>query len=232
MALLKWDQVGEKTYETGCDHGVLYVLDKGTYPKGVAWNGLTSVSESPSGAESNKQYADNMAYLDLTSNEEFGATIECFTYPKEFRECDGTAEVATGVVIGQQKRKTFGFCYRTKKGNDVLNEEYGYKLHLIYGAKASPSEKGYTTMNESPEAITFSYEITTTPVPVTVKDGDGNSYKPTACITIDSTLADPDKLKALEDVLFGTDPDPGVDGSTGTEPRLPLPDEVFTMFAA
>lgn len=232
MALLKWDQVGEKMYETGCDHGVLYVLDKGTYPKGVAWNGLTSVSESPSGAESNKQYADNMAYLDLTSNEEFGATIECFTYPKEFRECDGSAEVATGVVIGQQRRKTFGFCYRTKKGNDVLNEEYGYKLHLIYGAKASPSEKGYTTMNESPEAITFSYEITTTPIPVTVKDSDGNSYKPTACITIDSTLADPDKLKALEDVLFGTDPDPGVDGSTGTEPRLPLPDEVFTMFAA
>lgn len=212
MAALTWDETGKRLYETGVRKGVLYVMDNsGTYPKGVAWNGLTAVTESPSGADSNPLYADDIKYLDLRSAEEFGATIEAYTYPDEFAECDGTAELAEGVTVGQQARKTFGLCYRTVLGNDVSNDAYGYKLHLIYGATASPSEKGYQTVNDSPEAITFSWELTTTPVNVT-------GMKPTAIITIDSTKADPDKLAALEAILYGS--------GENTTARLPLPDEV------
>lgn len=211
MAALTWDEAGKRLYETGVRKGVLYVMDNsGTYPEGVAWNGLTAVTESPSGADSNPLYADDIKYLDLRSAEEFGATIEAYTYPDEFAECDGTAELADGVTIGQQARKSFGLCYRTVLGNDVSNDAYGYKLHLIYGATASPSEKGYQTVNDSPEAITFSWELTTTPVNVT-------GMKPTAIITIDSTKADPDKLAALEAILYGGE---------NTTARLPLPDEV------
>jgi hypothetical protein len=214
MAALTWDETGKRLYETGVRKGVLYVQDNnGTYPKGVAWNGLTAVTESPSGAESNPLYADDIKYLDLRSAEEFGATIEAYTYPDEFAECDGTAELAEGVMIGQQARKSFGLSYRTVLGNDIINDAYGYKLHLIYGATASPSEKGYQTVNDSPEAISFSWELTTTPVNVT-------GMKPTAIITIDSTKADPTKLAALEAILYG---------SGETEARLPLPDEVKTL---
>lgn len=211
---LTWDETGKRYYETGVRKGVLYVQDKsGTYPKGVAWNGLTAVTESPSGADSNPLYADDIKYLDLRSAEEFGATVEAYTYPDEFAECDGTAELADGVTIGQQARKSFGLCYRTVLGNDIANDAYGYKLHLIYGATAAPSEKGYQTVNDSPEAITFSWELTTTPVNVT-------GMKPTALITIDSTKADPTKLAALEAILYG---------SGEAEARLPLPDEVKTL---
>lgn len=219
---LKWDDTGARLYETGVRQGVLYVqAQNGTYPEGVAWNGLTGVTESPSGAEANAQYADDIKYLNLYSKEEFGATVEAFTYPEEFAECDGSAEPATGLYIGQQNRKSFGFSYRTVLGNDVAGEEYGYKLHLIYGCKASPSEKSYSTINDSPEAITFSWEVTTTPV--NVKD-----HKPTATLTIDSTMVDPDKLKALEAILYGTD---GENGAQGTTASLPLPDKVIEMFA-
>ena len=214
MAVLTWDETGKRLYETGVRNGVLYVMDNsGTYPKGVAWNGLTAVTESPSGADSNPLYADDIKYLDLRSAEEFGATIEAYTYPDEFAECDGTAELVEGVTVGQQARKTFGLCYRTVLGNDVSNDAYGYKLHLIYGATASPSEKGYQTVNDSPEAITFSWELTTTPVNVA-------GMKPTAIITIDSTKADATKLTALKAILYGSD---------DKEPRLPLPDEVKTL---
>lgn len=218
MPMLTWDQTGERTYETGVDHGVLYVYDtdQNKYGDGVAWNGLTAVTESPSGAESNPQYADNIKYLDLISTEEFGATIEAFTYPDEFMECDGSAELVTGVVIGQQSRKMFGFSYRTILGNDVENNDHGYKLHIVYGCRAAPSEKGYTTVSDSPEAITFSWEITTTPVNVI-------GFKPTACITIDSTKATPTGLAALEAALYG-DAEEGV-------ARLPLPDEVKTLIS-
>lgn len=214
MPKLTWDDTGKRTYETGVDHGVLYVQDEsGEYPKGVAWNGLTAVNEAPSGAESSPQYADNIKYLELTSAEEFGATVEAFTYPDEFMECDGSAQPTPGVTIGQQARKRFGMCYRTKLGNDVQGEDYGYKLHLIYGAKAAPSEKAYSTINDSPEAITFSWELTTTPVNVT-------GYKPTAVIVIDSTKADPTKLQELEKVLYGDEMG---------EAKLPLPDEVLAL---
>lgn len=223
MAKLQWDQIGTRTYETGVDHGVLYPQKGGAYPKGVAWSGLTAVTESPSGAEDNKLYADNIAYLNLKSAEEFGATIECYTYPDEWAACNGEAEVAAGVTIGQQKRNTFGFSYRTKIGNDTEGDDHGYKLHLIYAASASPSEKSYGTTNDSPEAITFSYEVSTTAVPVEGTDADGNEYRPTASITIDSTKTDKAKLKALEDILYGTEE---------LEARLPLPTEIFTMFAA
>lgn len=216
MAKLVWDKVGEKYYETGVKQGVLYpIQDGGVYSKGVAWNGLTAVTESPSGAESNKIYADDIVYANLISAEEFGATIEAYTYPPEFEECDGSASLAKGVSIGQQKRKIFGLCYRTTIGNDVDGSDCGYKLHLIYGALASPSEKAYSTVNDSPEAITFSWEVTTTPVNVT-------GHKPTACITIDSTKADPTKLAALEKILYG---------DADVEARLPLPDEVATVMA-
>lgn len=214
MAILNWDETGKRLYETGVNMGVLYPQSSnGTYPKGVAWNGLTGVTESPSGAESTPIYADNTKYVNLVSAEEFGATIEAYTYPDEFAECDGSASIAEGVVIGQQKRKIFGLCYRTAIGNDVEGEDYGYKLHLIYGATASPSEKGYQTINDSPEAITFSWELTTTPVSVT-------GFKPTASLIIDSTKVDPLDLKAIETILYG---------SAETEARLPLPDEIISL---
>ena len=214
MAKIKWDETGEKIYETGVKNGVLYLPDEtGAYVKGVAWNGLTAVTESPSGAESTPLYADDIKYVELFSAEEFGATLECYTYPDEFAECDGSAEVAPGVIIGQQNRKTFGLCYRTTLGNDVKGNEFGYKLHLIYGAKASPSEKSYSTINDSPEAITFSYEITTTPVNVT-------GHKPTACLTINSTKVEAGKLQQLEALLYGGD---------SAEAKLPLPDEVINL---
>lgn len=214
MSKLVWDKTGERLYETGVKQGVLYPMDAtGTYPKGVPWNGLTNVTESPSGAEATALYADDIKYLNLMSNEEFGGTIEAYTYPDEFAECDGSASIATGVYIGQQARKTFGFCYRTTIGNDVESNAHGYKLHLVYGALASPSEKAYATINDSPEAITFSWEFSTTPVNVT-------GFKPTACLTIDSTKVDAEKLAALEKILYGDDAD-----DTAVA-RLPLPDEV------
>ena len=217
MAKLIWDQTGERLYETGVKQGVLYVRDaSGAYPQGVAWNGLTAVTESPSGAEATPLYADDIKYLNLMSAEEFGATIEAYTYPDEFMECDGSASLVDGVVIGQQTRKTFGLCYRTTLGNDVDGNDYGYKLHIIYGALAAPSEKAYATINDSPEAITFSWEVSTTPVNVT-------DMKPTSCITIDSTKADKTKLAALEAVLYG---------SESEEARLPLPDEIKTLMTA
>ena len=219
MSKIVWDKTGERFYETGVKNGVLYIPTGGVYSKGVAWNGLTAVTESPFGAEATPLYADDIKYLNLMSNEEFGATIEAYTYPDEFAECDGSASIATGVMIGQQNRKTFGLSYRTALGNDTVGNDYGYKLHLIYGALAAPSEKGYATINDSPEAITFSWEVTTTPVSVT-------GFKPTASITIDSTKADPAKLAALEKILYGSDDAPA------TEPRLPLPDEIATLMEA
>ena len=218
MSRLVWDKTGERLYETGVKNGVLYIPASGVYSKGVAWNGLTAVTESPSGAEATALYADDIKYLSLMSTEEFGATIEAYTYPDEFAECDGSADIADGVTIGQQTRKTFGLCYKTTIGNDVDGNGYGYKLHIIYGALASPSEKAYATINDSPEAITFSWEITTTPVNVT-------GAKPTASLVIDSTKADPTKLAALEDILYGKD------GDGSAEPRLPLPDEIKTLMA-
>lgn len=222
MSKLVWDQTGERLYETGVKQGVLYPIQAGgVYTKGVAWNGLTAVTESPSGAEPTPLYADDIKYLNLMSAEEYGATIEAYTYPDEFAECDGSASIATGVSIGQQDRKTFGLCYRTVLGNDVDNNDYGYKLHLIYGALAAPSDKGYSTINDNPDAITFSWEISTTPVNVT-------GFKPTACITIDSTKADAGKLAALEAILYGKDPTTE-NGTDGADPRLPLPDEIITL---
>lgn len=219
MAKLVWDQVGSRFYETGTDHGVVYPQNaSGAYLNGVAWNGLTSVSESPSGAEPTDLYADNIKYLSIRSKEEFGATIEAYTYPDEFAVLDGSAELTDGVMIGQQTRKAFGFCYRSRMGNDIQFEDYGYKLHLLYGCTVSPSEKQYQTINDSPEAITFSWEMTTTPVAVT-------GYKPTSTLTIDSTKFTGSKaanLQALEDVLYGT---------AETEPRLPLPDEVLSILS-
>lgn len=223
---LVWDQIGEHTYETGVDHGVLYQLDNSNhYVDGVAWNGLTNVTETPSGAEGSKMYADNIPYLTIYSAEEFSASIEAYTYPDEFEQNDGTATLVAGVTIGQQTRKTFGLSYRTKLGNDVQGEEYGYKLHLMYGCRAAPSERGYETINDSPEAITFSWEITTTPVAVT-------GAKPTALVVIDSTKVDETKLKRLEAILYGTPAVAASGGNAGTEavaPRLPLPDEVKTL---
>ena len=216
MAKIVWDKTGERLYETGVKNGVLYVQEGGAYPKGVAWNGLTAVTESPSGAEATPLYADDIKYLNLLSAEEFGATIDAYTYPDEFAECDGSASLADGVMIGQQARKTFGLCYRTAIGNDIDGNDHGYKLHIIYGALAAPTEKAYATINDSPEAITFSWEVTTTPVNVT-------GAKPTASITIDSTKATPEKLAALEKILYG---------DTEVEARLPLPDEIKTIMTA
>ena len=216
MSKLVWDQTGERLYETGVRNGVLYIPTAGVYSKGVAWNGLTAVTERPSGAAATPLYADDIKYLNLMSTEEFGATIEAYTYPDEFAECDGSAALVDGVYIGQQARKTFGLCYRTTVGNDTEGNDYGYKLHIIYGCLAAPSEKGYATINDSPEAITFSWEVTTTPVNVA-------GAKPTASITIDSTKADATKLAALEDILYG---------SESEEARLPLPDEIKTLMAA
>lgn len=217
MAKLVWDKTGERYYETGVKQGVLYPQDKtGAYSTGVAWNGLTGVTQSPSGAEASPLYADDTKYLNLMSAEEFGCTIECYTYPEEFAPCNGEAQIAVGVSIGQQSRTPFGFSYRTTVGNDVEGTDFGYKIHLVYGCLASPSEKAYATINDSPEAITFSYEVTTTPVSVT-------GFKPTAHLEIDSTKIDAEKLAALEAVLYG---------SESEEPRLPLPDEIVTLVGA
>ena len=214
MSKIVWDAIGEHTFETGVRNGVLYLQGaEGTYNTGVAWNGLTSVSESPEGAEPTDLYADDVKYLTLMSAENFKATIEAYTYPVEFEECDGSATIAKGVVIGQQPRKPFGLCYRTAIGNDTDGNEHGYKLHIVYGCQASPSEKQYSTINDSPEAITFSWEVNTTPVNV-------NGKKPTATLIIDSTKADKAKLTALEAILYG---------SEEQEPRLPLPDEIATL---
>jgi hypothetical protein len=216
MAPLTWDQVGERLYETGVDHGVLYLPDQtGVYNTGVAWNGLTTVTESPSGAEPNAQYADNIKYLNLISAEEFGATIEAFTYPDEFAECDGTALPNPGVAVGQQGRKQFGLSYRSRVGNDIDGTEHGYKLHLVYGCQAAPSEKAYATINDSPEAIAFSWDVTTTPAPVT-------GMKPTSLIVVDSTVVDPADLTSLETLLYGL---------AATPAALPTPDAVIALFA-
>lgn len=224
MSKLVWDKTGERLYETGIEKGVLYPFKKGAYSGGVVWNGLTSVSESPSGGEPTALYADDIKYLELMSTEEFGATIEAYMYPDEFMPCDGSAEISKGVVIGQQKRSTFGLSYVTRIGNDTDGSDYGYKIHLIYGAKAKPSEKAYESINDSPDATTLSWEISTTPVEVSAK-----GFKPTASVTIDSTKVKADELAALEAILYGTDA-----GSSGTpaatEPRLPLPDELATIF--
>lgn len=217
---LKWDQLGERVYETGISKGVLYPQVNGAYPKGVAWNGLTSVKESPSGAEATPLYADNIKYLNLMSAEDFGATVEAYTYPDEFAECNGEKSLATGVQVGQQKRKAFGMSYQTKVGNDT-DSDTGYKLHLVYGALAKPSEKSYETVNDSPEAITFSWELTTTPVEVP-------GMKPTAIITIDSTKVDADKLTALEEILYGKE---ATEGQEEVEARLPLPTELAKIFS-
>lgn len=215
-APLVWDKSGERFYETGVSQGVLYIPSEGVYSKGVAWNGLISVTESPSGAEPTPLYADDIKYLNLVSAEEFGATIEAYTYPDEFAACDGSAELVQGVTVGQQVRKPFGLSYKTVLGNDVDGNSKGYKIHLIYGAMAAPSEKAYSTINDSPEAITFSWELTTTPVNV-------QGMKPTASIVIDSTKADPTKLEAFEKIIYG---------SSEAAARLPLPDEVKTLLTA
>lgn len=221
MAKLAWDKTGERRFETGVDHGVLYIPNNlGQYNNGYAWNGLTGVTESPSGAESNPQYADNIKYLNLQSAEQFGATIEAFTYPEEFEQCDGSASPQQGISVGQQGRRTFGLAYRTRVGNDLLGTDYGYKIHLIYGANASPSERAYSTVNDSPEAINFSWELATSPVEVGTVSGV--SYKPTASVTIDSTKVDASALADLEDILYGT---------ASTDPRLPQPSEVFALFS-
>ena len=217
MAKIVWDAVGERFYETGVQKGVLFVRNgAGAYPQGIGWNGLTGVTESPSGAEPTPMYADNIKYLNLMSTEEFGATIEAYTYPEEFGVCDGSVAGEVGVSLGQQGRSTFGLCYTSILGNDVANNALGYKIHLIYGAVAGPSEKAYQTVNETPEAITFSWDLTTTAPAVT-------GHRPTASIVIDSTKADSAKLAALELILYGDD---------AVEPRLPLPDEIMTLMAA
>lgn len=220
MAKLVWDKTGEHLYETGVDHGVLYFPDQtGAYKNGVAWNGLISVSESPSGAEATGQYADNIKYLNLISAEEFGATIEAYTYPEEFEACNGNKELVdnTGVYVGQQSRSVFGFCYRTMIGNDTDGQDHGYKLHLVYGCQVSPSEKAYQTINDSPEALTFSWELSTTPVNVTGK-------KPTALLVIDSTKIDNTKLAKIEAKLYGDE--------TSTGAVLPTPDEIAEILSA
>lgn len=216
MPRLEWDKTGERTYETGVRNGVLYPVTAGKYTKGVAWNGITAITESPSGAESTPLYADDIKYLNLVSAEEFGATIEAYTYPDEFKACDGSKKIAKGVVIGQQDRQSFGLSYRTTIGNDTESNAYGYKIHIIYGCLAAPSEKGYQSVNDSPDAITFSWEISTTPINVT-------GFKPTATVEIDSTTSDPAKLKQLEDILYG---------SEEADARLPLPDEIVTIMGA
>lgn len=211
---LTWDDAGKRLYETGVKQGVLYPQDdNGAYPKGVAWNGLTAVTESPEGAEPTPLYADDIKYLNLLSTEEFKATVEAYTYPDEFAECDGSGSLVEGVTIGQQDRKTFGLSYRTSLGNDVKGDEYGYKLHIVYGCLAAPSEKAYATVNDSPEAITFSWEVSTTPVNVT-------GFKPTASLVLDSVKLGAAKMKAIEDVLYG---------SSAAEARLPLPDEIKSI---
>ena len=268
MSKIKWDQIGEKKYKTGVDHGVLYPQKNGAYPKGVAWNGLTAVNKTPSGAEDNKLYADNMQYLNLKSAETLGLTIECYMYPDEWAECNGEAELADGVFLGQQRRNTFGFCFRNKLGNDTEGEDYGFELNLVYGCSASPSEQSNQTINDSPEAATFSYEVSTTPINVSGVGPDGKPYKPAASITVDSTKVSREKLVKLEEILYGKDGVyvktmdssfsdekeyfelvngsyvktsdeammPGKDYYEETvapvDGRLPLPDEINTLFAA
>ncbi len=214
MTALIWDEVGERKFETGVDHGVLYIPTDGVYDDGVAWNGLTTVTESPSGAEATPLYADNMKYLNLISAEQFGGTIECYTYPDEFAQFDGQVHPVPGVSIGQQARKTFGLSYRTRIGNDVEGDDLGFKIHLIYGCTAAPAEKAYATVNDSPEAITFSYALSTVPVPVT-------DMRPTSLITIDSTTVSSGQMDDLLTILYGDDM---------TAPRLPLPSEIITLF--
>lgn len=221
MTKLAWDQTGQRTYETGVDHGVLYLPDNtGAYNTGVAWNGLVTLTESPSGADANPQYADNIKYLNLTSAEQFGGTIEAFTYPNEFAQCDGSAILEGGIAVGQQSRKLFGMCYRTKLGNDLQGNDYAYKLHLVYGATAAPSERAYGTINDSPAPITFSWAFTTTPVDVGTISG--TAYAPTSTLIIDSSKVDATALAALEDMLYGT---------SGTDPSMPLPADVIALFA-
>lgn len=268
MSKIKWDQIGEKKYKTGVDHGVLYPQKNGAYPKGVAWNGLTAVNKTPSGAEDNKLYADNMQYLNLKSAETLGLTIECYMYPDEWAECNGEAELAEGVFLGQQRRNTFGFCYRNKLGNDTEGEDYGFELNLVYGCSASPSEQSNQTINDSPEAATFSYEVSTTPINISGVGPDGKPYKPAASITVNSTKVSREKLVKLEEILYGKDGVyvktmdssftdekeyfelvngsyvktsdeammPGKDYYDETvapvDGRLPLPDEIKTLFAA
>lgn len=224
MSRLIWDKVGEHLYETGVDHAVLYLYDtaKQAYVEGVAWNGITSVSESPTGGDNNDYYADNIKYLNIKSAEDFAATIGCYTYPDEWGVCNGEAEYVKGISFTQQTRATFGLCYRTKIGNDTENIDHGYKLHLIYGATSSPSSRDYNSINDNPDPAEFSFEIATTPVPV-----DG--YKPTAHVIIDSTKIDLEELKKLEDVLYGTN---GEGENAGTSARLPLPNEISEIIAA
>lgn len=221
MAELKWDATGERLYETGVDRGVLYIPNaQGVYSAGYAWNGLTSISESPSGAEANPQYADNIKYLNLISAEEFGATIEAFTYPEQFAQCDGTA-IVSGVQLAQQARRSFGLSYRSLIGNDLLGTDFGYKIHLIYGCDAAPSEKSRSTVNDSPEAATFSWEITTNPIAVSGTNAvTGKPFRPTAHVTVDSTMVTADALAALEAILYG---------GASAEPRLPTPEEVIAI---
>lgn len=234
MSALIWDAIGEHLFETGIDHGVLYPMVNNAYPLGVAWNGLTGVTETPEGAEANAKYADNIKYLNLYSAETFKATIKAYTYPDEWAQCNGEVEIG-GLTLGQQSRKAFGLAYRTILGNDTLGNDYAYKLHLIYNGHAAPSERDYQTVNDSPDAIEFSWEIDTTPVTLTSKDANDNVYKPTSLLVIDSskftTEAQKAKLKALEDALFGTDADPTDPSSVATDPYLPLPDAVISMLS-
>lgn len=224
MAKLVWDKIGDRFYETGVDQGVLYDFVNGAYVNGVAWNGLTAVNESPSGAEPSPLYADNIKYLNLISNEDYGFTIEAYTYPDEFEKCDGSQSLTEGVYVGQQTRKIFGFCWRTLVGNDTDGTDHGYKLHLAYNCLASPSERSHATVNDSPEAATLSWEVSTTPVAVVPMEGETlkGSFKPTAKITIDSTKADATKLAALEAILYGGE---------NTEARMPLPGEVAKLMS-
>lgn len=244
MPKLKWDQVGERLYQTGVDHGVLYPQANGVYPKGVAWNGLVNVTESPSGAEDSPLYADNMKYLNLKSAEELGLTVECYTYPDEWGACNGETNIADGVRLGQQRRNTFGLSYRTKLGNDTEGEDYGYLLHLVYGCSASPSEQAHGTINDSPEAVTFSYSITTNPIPISGVGEDGKPFKPVASIIIDSTKVPREKMEMIEAILYGSDAagaaegEEGDGGDTPTDPtpttgvaRLPMPNEIKELFS-
>lgn len=223
MARIIWDQIGKRIFRTGVDHGVLYDYKDGSYQSGVAWDGLTNISKNPSGGEPTDMWADNIKYLTLRGAEQLGMTVECYTYPDEWKVCNGEAQLMAGVTIGQQNRKTFGLCYRNLVGNDTDGQTHGYELNLVYGCTTSPSEQSNSTVNDSPEAATFSYEISTTSVPVSGEDDQGNELKPTSCVTILSTAVDPAKLKELEDILYGTETE---------EPRLPLPDEIRTILAA
>lgn len=225
---LVWDKIGERFYETGVDHGVLYLLQSGAYSKGVPWNGLSAVNESPSGGEPSPVYADNIKYLNLMSNEEFGVNIEAYTAPDEFAECDGSVEIMPGMFAGQQSRKTFGFSYRTTLGNDTEGSDYGYRIHLVYGCLAAPSEKGNSTINESPEAASLSWEVSTTPVSVN-KTIDGKKLKPVSHLYFDSTKFSKEFMSELEEILYGKDAT-SESANDGVEPRLPLPDEIIELF--